>query len=324
MTWLHQPSTAPITGTSGNDNLSGTSGDDVFEGLAGQDVFYGGEGNDTYYGGDDYDQVNYNGFAADYSFVRQADGSVTVSHPTYGTDTLVDIEGLWFFDEGAWYDVDTLAPVNNGWVGVDDTIATAADTPVNLYLLANDTIPTGANWAHYIQDNPDHGSVVWDWGQFSFIYTPDAGFTGTDTLVYALYNNDTGEAMTQPISVTIEVGGNPGHTAYVGTGFSDSFTGTGNDDVIHFTGGANKSANGAGGTGDKIIFSEVAGDYTITGDGNDYTIVHTPTGDSIEFANIEYVEFSDGAAAALAAIIANANYNPGDTWLNPEPIGGLI
>lgn len=324
---LIQGTSGTILGTQGDDYLTGTAGDDVFDGLGGLDTFYGGLGNDTYYGGDPgYNQVDYNGFAADYTFTRNGDDSVTVSHPTYGTDTLIDIGGFWFTDEAAWYAIETLAPVDTGWAGQDDTVATPADTSVALYLLANDTIPTDANFAHFIWDQPDHGTVVWDWGQFSYIYTPDPGFTGTDTLTYGLHDQDNGNEVMTPsgMTVTIEVGGNPGHTAYVGTGFSDTFTGTGNDDVIHFNGGTNKSADGAGGTGDRIIFDEAVADYTIIGDNDDYTVVHTPTGDSIEFTNVEYLEFADSNMVSMADIIANANYNPGDTWFNPEPIGGLI
>ena len=90
--------------------VEGTDGADLFIGTGGKDTFYGGKGDDVYKGGAGYDQVDYDGKASDYSFVRNTDGSVTVSHPTYGTDTLEGINGFWFRGEGKWYAFDDLVP----------------------------------------------------------------------------------------------------------------------------------------------------------------------------------------------------------------------
>ena len=90
--------------------VEGTDGDDLFIGTGGKDAFYGGKGDDVYKGGAGYDQVDYDGKASDYQFVRNADGSVTVSHPTYGTDTLEGINGFWFRGEAKWYAFDDLVP----------------------------------------------------------------------------------------------------------------------------------------------------------------------------------------------------------------------
>ena len=49
--------------------------------------------------------MNYDGSHSDYTFVKNDDGSVTVGSAN-GTDTLIDVEGLWFNDEGEWYSVD--------------------------------------------------------------------------------------------------------------------------------------------------------------------------------------------------------------------------
>ena len=98
-----------ITGRTGNDALVGSRGV--------QDIFYGDRGNDSFDGrGAEYDQVEYDGELREYTFVRNADGSVTASHATWGTDTLIDIDGLWFVREAAWY-------------SVDDAVRLTADTP---------------------------------------------------------------------------------------------------------------------------------------------------------------------------------------------------
>ncbi len=89
------PPDPTIIGTDGNDDLTGTNIDNVF---------LGSEGNDSIDGnGGAYNQVNFDGALADYTFRQNADGSVTVFHPQLGTDTLTDIDGLWFTGEAAWY-----------------------------------------------------------------------------------------------------------------------------------------------------------------------------------------------------------------------------
>ena len=91
-----------------DDVLNGTPGNDVMLADATGTNFYGGTGNDTYRGrANQYDQVNFDGDIADYSFTQNGNGSVTVSHDTWGTDTLFDIDGLWFNGEdGGWFTVD--------------------------------------------------------------------------------------------------------------------------------------------------------------------------------------------------------------------------
>ena len=59
-------------------------------------VFTNNAGNDTFHGiAGEYDQVDYLQSLSEFSFTRNADGSVTVFHPTIGTDTLFDIDGIW-------------------------------------------------------------------------------------------------------------------------------------------------------------------------------------------------------------------------------------
>ena len=100
----------------------GTDGKDDFRGGKGQDVFNGGLGDDVYDGaGGYYNQVDFAGSAADYTFERNDDGSVTVSNPVQGTDTLRNIDGLWFSGEAKWYPLDDLvaaSPTDPGTVNI--------------------------------------------------------------------------------------------------------------------------------------------------------------------------------------------------------------
>ncbi|MEX3012100.1 RHS repeat-associated core domain-containing protein, partial [Hoeflea sp. TYP-13] len=100
---------ATIAGTAGNDFLAGTAGDDIIRGGDGEDTLYGGTGNDILIGeGSGYNQVNYDGHPSDYTFTYNADGSVTVVSAGYGTDTLLDIGGIWFEGEQQWHDIESL------------------------------------------------------------------------------------------------------------------------------------------------------------------------------------------------------------------------
>ena len=80
-----------------NDNvINGTNGNDIIPAQVGVQGFYGGLGNDTYQGTNNFEQVNYDGARAEYTFTQNANDSVSVSHPIWGNDTLIDIEALIF------------------------------------------------------------------------------------------------------------------------------------------------------------------------------------------------------------------------------------
>ena len=68
-------------------------------------VFTDTAGNNTYRGSADYDQVDYDAHLSEYSIFTNANGSVTVSHPTLGTDTLFDIDGIWSIADSQWYSI---------------------------------------------------------------------------------------------------------------------------------------------------------------------------------------------------------------------------
>lgn len=116
-----------IEGTAGDDNISGTSGDDVMNGNGGSDTFDASLGNDIINGNaNDYDQVDYNGALSDYAFTQNADGTVTVTGASTGTDTLSEIDGLWLKGEASWYSIDSA--VANAGV----TVSAATQAPIVL------------------------------------------------------------------------------------------------------------------------------------------------------------------------------------------------
>ncbi len=87
--------------------IEGTSGDDTLVGSNVDNTFYADQGNDIIDGnGGDYNQVDYDGSLIDYAMSANTDGTVTVTHDIWGTDTLTDIDGFWFGGEQQWYSLE--------------------------------------------------------------------------------------------------------------------------------------------------------------------------------------------------------------------------
>ncbi|MEL6859548.1 MAG: RICIN domain-containing protein [Pseudomonadota bacterium] len=91
-----------------------------------------------------YEQVDYNGFASEYTFTQNNDLSVSVDKPNGFTDRLIEIDGIWFLDEEAWYAVNSLVETPSGnqtYTGNPDTYdqvdypTGAADYQFNLIAL---------------------------------------------------------------------------------------------------------------------------------------------------------------------------------------------
>ena len=100
-----------LTGSNFADTLTGNSSANRIEGGAGADKLYGGSGNDTLVGGAGSDTIDggtgtdiavFGGAASDYKWVKNANGSWTVTDlrdgAPDGTDTLTNVELLQFSD----------------------------------------------------------------------------------------------------------------------------------------------------------------------------------------------------------------------------------
>ncbi|MET0744258.1 MAG: calcium-binding protein [Microvirga sp.] len=99
-----------ITGFDGSDTLDGGAGNDILSGGTGSDVLSGGIGHNHLDGGSGWDFAWLQGSRDDYTFARQADGSIIAQNGTGSSvDTLVNIEALRFSD-GSGIDIATLFP----------------------------------------------------------------------------------------------------------------------------------------------------------------------------------------------------------------------
>jgi len=101
-----------VNGTNGNDTIQ------VVDGLQGA---YGGVGDDIYNGAvDSFSQVNYDGVRSEFTIVENANGSITVFHPIWGTDTLTNIDGLAFTGREPGVDGAETGPFE--FIAVDDIV----------------------------------------------------------------------------------------------------------------------------------------------------------------------------------------------------------
>ena len=76
----------------------------------------------------------------------------------------------------------------------DDAAVTAVDTPVVIGVIGNDSDPDGDLLTVTSASNPVHGSVVVN-PDGTLTYTPDAGYTGLDTIQYTVSDGEGGSAV---------------------------------------------------------------------------------------------------------------------------------
>ncbi len=146
------PSTNIVRGNSENNHFPGTPGDDLYLGEEG------------------YDQVNYFGPASNrtnFTVTQNPDHTIKVSSTEFGTDTLNNVEGVWFDNQNKWYTIENLLiPVSTHFATPGDPVleGTAAED----IFIGDDNI----NWfiGHGGGDTY-HGSGEYDQVEY---YGPDA------------------------------------------------------------------------------------------------------------------------------------------------------
>ena len=94
----------------------------------------------------------------------------------------------------------TVTPVNDAPVARDDARSTPEDTAVTIDVLANDSDPDGDALAITAVGRPQNGTAVEVDGQIR--YTPQAGFSGTDTFTYTVADEE-GATATATVTVTV-------------------------------------------------------------------------------------------------------------------------
>lgn len=104
---LHPVPLEFMTGTAANDLLFGTAGNDTFENSPGRDTVVGSSGNDTVFGSaGEWERVVYGvegGEREDYTVSRGGDGALIIENDHFGTDTLYDVDLIYFGDDPTGY-----------------------------------------------------------------------------------------------------------------------------------------------------------------------------------------------------------------------------
>jgi len=110
------------------------------------------------------------------------------------------------FSDPVLVTIEVLPAANRTPIGTPDAYTTLAGRTLSVAargFLTNDVDPDGeAITAVSIQDNVDNGSLA-AFADGSFTYTPNAGFTGTDSFAYRM--RDASNHFSDPVTVTIEV-----------------------------------------------------------------------------------------------------------------------
>ena len=153
-----------------------------------------------------------------YSLTDDAGGRFTI-HSTTG---IVTVAGGLNFEDAASHNISVRATstdgshsdqtmlinvvdINDAPVGVDDFTSGAATLPLTIDVASNDTDEDGDTLVPVILTGPANGTVALDpFG--NLVYTPDAGFTGVDTIVYQAFD---GGLLSNPVTVQIDVLGSP-------------------------------------------------------------------------------------------------------------------
>ncbi len=82
-------------------------------------------------------------------------------------------------------------PVNDPPNAENDIVATQENTPVGIFVLGNDSDPEGDRLLVTGNTQPSNGTLVQN-SNGSYQYTPDAGFTGTDSFTYTVSDGNGG------------------------------------------------------------------------------------------------------------------------------------
>lgn len=302
--WAATADLAPLVvtpATEGEDTISGTSGDDVIDTLGGPDFINGSDGNDTINGGEGEDQMIYEGAAADYTIVRNADETISVTKPDGDVDTLTSIESFWFIGSEQWFDAQVLAPivVTEATAGNDEITGTSIADVINT--LAGDDTIIASTGNDVIDGGEGSDTIVYEGAaaDYSFVRNADESISVTktdgsvDTLtsVEGVWFNGAEEwastADLAPLAVA------------PGTAGEDTITGTSGDDIIDALAGSD-SINGSagndtidGGDGDDImIYDGDFADYTVTGNADGTITVAKPDGFADQLTSIESFWFN--------------------------------
>ena len=278
--------TATVTVTVDNVNDAPVAVDDTVTTPEDQPVTFDPLANDT---DPDGDPLSYDGVptATNGTVTVNPDGTITYTpNPDFnGTDTITytvkDPSGLT--DTGTI--TVTVTPVNDAPVAVDDADTTDENTAVTIDVLGNDTDVDGDTLTIQSVGTPANGTAAIVAGMI--VYTPHAGFAGTDTFEYTITDGN-GGTDTATITVTVKDTIQPDGIVEGTDGddlIDDDYTGdpegdmVDNDDALDPTSGDDDLIEAY--SGDDTVIAGSGDDTVYGGDGDDS--IHGNSGDDSIF-----------------------------------------
>jgi len=305
--------TNTVTGTSGTDYLGGTAANDLINALDGNDIIIADEGNDRIDGGNGYDQLDCYGTEsarANFTFVQNANGTITVTSAEFGTDILSSIDGVWFSADNAWASMSSLVLTNTvtGTSGADYLGGTAANDLINT-LDGNDVIIAGQG-----NDRIDGGNGYDQYdcygtesarANFTFVQNANGTVTvtslafGTDILSGVegvWFSADNAWASMESLVLTNTVTGTSGADYLDGTAANDLIHALDGDDIIVGDEGNDRIDGGNG--EDKLDFygvNSVRTNFTFTQNANGTVTVTSADFGTDILSSIESVWFEEDA-----------------------------
>lgn len=163
---------------------------------------------------------------------------------------------------------------NNAPMAVNDSASTTVNTAININVLVNDTDIDGNTLSLISVDRAANGSVEKN-EDGTVKYTPDDGFSGSDSFTYTI---DDGNGGTDTATVTVTINGVDEPLIPIeGTSGRDLITGT--DASERITGGQGRDLITGGGGDDQFVYNSVV-------DGGDIITDFTVGSDLIVFSEL--------------------------------------
>lgn len=106
-------------------------------------------------------------------------------------------------------------------LAVNDSFNTALNTPVSCSAATGDTAPSGSVFAQTSQST--HGTVTWN-ADGTYLYTPNIGYTGTDSFTYSVTSGGVTSSATETITISAANSGNAAPVSLVHTGVNGAGT----------------------------------------------------------------------------------------------------
>lgn len=199
---------------------------------------------------------------------------------------------------------EVFVPTNQPPTAQNDTAVTRTGAPVSINVIANDSDPDGNQLTPSIVTAPANGTAGLGANR-TLVYTPTAGFTGTDSFTYKVSD---GAAESQPATVTITVSqGTSGNQPPVAVGDSVSTEANGQVTI-------NVLANDSDPNGPTNLTVEIVtnpGNGTVA-KGQNETLIYTPN-QSFTGADSFTYRVNDGQATSEPATVTiNVTASTGD------------